>query len=199
MGDRQFPFSAAFGSNEGMMRYCVERIEQLGDAGHGNGATQPGIPCAEMFSYLWKVRQFYRRTVHRFQEEAVLGEGLGMFIEPPDCFSVEFDKRLVLELFSCFAKSCLRDQIPGHHCAREDFPELVEFWLVGAFDEVTEIEDERVKRQLSIVYKVRSVPSVAFDKTLRKDNFLYKFNQIGAGLGKHPPCQFSQDFQRNRS
>ena len=116
MFGRQLSFPDTFGCDERMMGYAVERVEELRNPGHRDGAPQPGIPYAEMLNDLGVIRQFHRRSVNGLQEEAVPCQWIGMFVEILDRFGVEFDEGLGLEFFSCFAKSCLGDNVLGHHC-----------------------------------------------------------------------------------
>jgi hypothetical protein len=118
-----------------------------------------------------------------------------MLIEIRDRFCVEFDKGLGLEFFSCFAESCFGDNVLGDNRAGEDFPKLVEFRLVGAFNEVTEIQNKCGKRQFSVAAEIWCLLAVSFDKILRKDDFLNVFNNIGTSFGKQVLCQSVKEFQ----
>lgn len=100
------------------------------------------------------IRQFHRRSVNCFQKEGIPCQWIGRLVEVLDRLRVEFDEGLGLELFFCIAKNCLGGNVPGHRLPRKNLSKLVEFGLVGAFDQVAKVQDQRGERQFSVAGEV---------------------------------------------
>jgi len=66
--------------------------------------------------------------------------------------------------------------------------------LVGAFYQVTEIQDKRGERQFSIATEIGFLITVSFEEILGENDFLNIFNNIGTSFGKQVPCQFAENF-----
>ena len=154
MFGHQLSLPDTFGCDERMVGYAVERVEQLRDSGHGEGVANSGVPYAEMLNNLGIFWQFHRRTVNGLQDETVPCHWIGMFVEKLDRFCVEFDERLGLVFFFALQRAALETTFWATTVPERDLPELVEFGLVGAFDQVAEIEDQCGKRQFSVATEV---------------------------------------------